>query len=107
MFDMPFVAFYRKEYVEPELNIHDLNKVYHLAEKVSVLLFRSAIFSKSYPIHTLPTMSHYRNSFSKAILRCGNFKTQEFSEPGKCLVTITYDIDGQWRGKFVLPVGHV
>lgn len=31
---MPFIAFYRKEYVEPELNIHDLNRVYHWDEKV-------------------------------------------------------------------------
>jgi len=33
-FEAPFIAFYRKEYVEPELNIHDLNKIYHWDEKV-------------------------------------------------------------------------
>ena len=33
-FETPFIAFYRKEYVEPELNIHDLFKIYHWDEKV-------------------------------------------------------------------------
>ncbi|XP_055861753.1 transcription elongation factor SPT6 [Biomphalaria glabrata] len=31
--EVPFIAFYRKEYVEPELNINDLWKVYHWDEK--------------------------------------------------------------------------
>lgn len=35
-FQVPFIAFYRKEYVEPELNINDLWKVWHYDEKVSV-----------------------------------------------------------------------
>ena len=30
---VPFIAFYRKEYVEPELNINDLWKVYNWDEK--------------------------------------------------------------------------
>ena len=30
----PFIAFYRKEEVQPELNIHDLWKVYKMDEKV-------------------------------------------------------------------------
>ena len=34
-FEAPFIAFYRKEYVEPELNIHDLFKIYHWDEKVT------------------------------------------------------------------------
>ena len=34
---VPFIAFYRKEYVEPELNINDLWKVYQWDEKVCVL----------------------------------------------------------------------
>lgn len=33
---MPFIAFYRKEYVEPELNIFDLNNIYHWDEKVII-----------------------------------------------------------------------
>ena len=33
-FQVPFIAFYRKEYVEPELNINDLWKVYQWDEKV-------------------------------------------------------------------------
>ena len=32
---VPFIAFYRKEYVEPELRITDLWIVYHWDEKVS------------------------------------------------------------------------
>ncbi|KAG7162673.1 Transcription elongation factor SPT6-like [Homarus americanus] len=31
--EVPFIAFYRKEEVQPELNIHDLWKVYHWDEK--------------------------------------------------------------------------
>ena len=30
---VPFIAFYRKEYVEPELNINDLWKIYRWDEK--------------------------------------------------------------------------
>lgn len=33
-FEVPFIAFYRKEYVLPELNINDLWKVYKFDEKV-------------------------------------------------------------------------
>ena len=33
-FEVPFIAFYRKEYVQPELNINDLWKVYKFDEKV-------------------------------------------------------------------------
>lgn len=41
-FEVPFIAFYRKEYVQPELNINDLWKVYKFDEKVSYLkLLRS------------------------------------------------------------------
>lgn len=32
--EVPFIAFYRKEEVQPELNIHDLWKVYRWDEKV-------------------------------------------------------------------------
>nr|CAD7453944.1 unnamed protein product [Timema tahoe] len=32
-FEVPFIAFYRKEYVQPELNINDLWKVYKYDEK--------------------------------------------------------------------------
>lgn len=35
---VPFIAFYRKEYVEPELNINDLWKVWQWDEKVNLLL---------------------------------------------------------------------
>ncbi len=37
-FEVPFVAFYRKEYVEQELGINDLWKVYQWDEKVSRIL---------------------------------------------------------------------
>lgn len=32
---MPFIAFYRKEYVEPELHINDLWRVWQWDEKVT------------------------------------------------------------------------
>lgn len=34
--EVPFIAFYRKEYVQPELNINDLWKVYKFDAKVSM-----------------------------------------------------------------------
>lgn len=37
LFKVPFIAFYRKEYVEPELNINDLWKVWQWDEKVIAL----------------------------------------------------------------------
>ena len=49
---VPFIAFYRKEYVEPELNIKDLWKVWQFDEKVSSLspsLFPSPL-SPSLPL---------------------------------------------------------
>ncbi|XP_052799386.1 transcription elongation factor SPT6-like [Mya arenaria] len=38
--EVPFIAFYRKEYVEPDLNINDLWKVWHWDEKWSQLRTR-------------------------------------------------------------------
>lgn len=35
---MPFIATYRREYVEPELDVHDLWKVLHWDEKVSLIV---------------------------------------------------------------------
>lgn len=37
-FEVPFIAFYRKEYVLPELNINDLWKVYKYDGKVNEIL---------------------------------------------------------------------
>jgi len=34
-FEVPFLAYYRKEYVEPELDINALWRVYHFDAKVS------------------------------------------------------------------------
>nr|XP_014354517.1 PREDICTED: transcription elongation factor SPT6 isoform X2 [Latimeria chalumnae] len=39
-FEVPFIAFYRKEYVEPELNINDLWKVWNWDEKWTQLRSR-------------------------------------------------------------------
>lgn len=33
-FEAPFIAIYRREYIEPELDTHDLWKVWHWDEKV-------------------------------------------------------------------------
>lgn len=43
-FEVPFIAFYRKEYVLPELTINDLWKVYKLDEKVRIILFMIMLF---------------------------------------------------------------
>jgi transcription elongation factor SPT6 len=40
-FEVPFIAFYRKEYVQPELNINDLWKVYKYDEKVCCFIIIS------------------------------------------------------------------
>ena len=37
-FEVPFIAFYRKEYVLPELNVNDLWKVYKYDAKVKLSL---------------------------------------------------------------------
>lgn len=34
-FEVPFLAYYRKEYVEPELDINALWRVYHFDAKVN------------------------------------------------------------------------
>ena len=33
-FEVPYIANYRREYIEPDLDIHDLWKIYHWDEKV-------------------------------------------------------------------------
>lgn len=47
-FQVPFIAFYRKEYVEPELNINDLWKVWQWDEKVQFdyCLWKDIVVSK-------------------------------------------------------------
>jgi len=37
-FEVPFLAYYRKEYVEPELDINALWRVYHFDAKVNKVL---------------------------------------------------------------------
>lgn len=37
-FEVPFLAYYRKEYVEPELDINALWRVYHFDAKASYLI---------------------------------------------------------------------
>lgn len=37
--EVPFIAFYRKEYVQPELNINDLWKIYKYDAKVKYMTF--------------------------------------------------------------------
>lgn len=38
-FEIPFIASYRKENIQPELNIDDLWKIYEMDEKVDIYLF--------------------------------------------------------------------
>ena len=42
-FEVPFIAFYRKEYVLPELNVNDLWKVYKYDGKVCYQINESCI----------------------------------------------------------------
>lgn len=42
--EVPFIAFYRKEEVQPELNIHDLWKIYKFDEKWCQLKGRKSNF---------------------------------------------------------------
>ena len=45
-FKVPFIAFYRKEYVDPELNINDLWRIFQWDEKVKFYLnFKLYIYS--------------------------------------------------------------
>lgn len=39
-FEVPFLAYYRKEYVEPELDINALWKVYHFDAKVNFIVLK-------------------------------------------------------------------
>ena len=41
-FEVPFIAFYRKEYVQPDLSVTDLWRVYHFDEKWTQLQTRKA-----------------------------------------------------------------
>ena len=36
-FEVPYIANYRREYIEPELDIHDLWKIYQWDEKVKCM----------------------------------------------------------------------
>lgn len=46
-FEVPFIAFYRKEYVLPELNVNDLWKVYKYDGKVR------SLFAALNPCHSM------------------------------------------------------
>ena len=52
-FEVPFIANYRKEYVEPELDVHDLWTIWQSDEKVrkSGLLYCKSIFLVIYKDH--------------------------------------------------------
>lgn len=52
-FKVPFIAFYRKEYVERELNIKDLWKVWQWDEKVGTRVFSLLFFFYLYIIFYL------------------------------------------------------
>jgi len=42
-FEVPFLAYYRKEYVEPELDINALWRVYHFDAKVNYVMLENKI----------------------------------------------------------------
>lgn len=47
IFEVPFIAFYRKEYVSPWLNVPDLWKVYEYDEKVGFYFYIKSNFFTS------------------------------------------------------------
>ncbi|GFR73722.1 transcription elongation factor SPT6 [Elysia marginata] len=62
--EVPFIAFYRKEYVEPELNINDLWRVYHWDEKWSQLCTR-------------------RSNMTRLFEKMKDYLYEQFSDPEK------------------------
>ena len=44
-FEVPFIANYRREYVEPELDVHDLWKILRCDEKVRWLLVEGVVIT--------------------------------------------------------------
>ncbi|KAK2185910.1 hypothetical protein NP493_217g02051 [Ridgeia piscesae] len=85
-FEVPFIAFYRKEYVEPELNINDLWKVYHWDEKWMQLRNRKQnlvrLFEKMQQfqfmqVEDAPLPSGFRALTEEDIERAKNVQTME------------------------------
>ncbi|XP_013397141.1 transcription elongation factor SPT6 isoform X3 [Lingula anatina] len=85
--EVPFIAFYRKEYVNPELNIKDLWKVWQWDEKWTQLRSRKKnlvrLFEKmqQYQFELIdpekPLPSHFRSLTSDDIERAKNIQSME------------------------------
>lgn len=58
--EVPFIAFYRKEYVQPELSINDLWKVYKYDAKVSEALSLSSCFVSLFNFRLLDLRVSYK-----------------------------------------------
>lgn len=56
--EVPFIAFYRKEYVQPELNINDLWKVYKYDAKVLAKLFILLTDSLRIPLFSVVSVEY-------------------------------------------------
>lgn len=87
VFKVPFIAFYRKEYVEPELNINDLWKVWQWDEKVKLLCRRRNRLVEN---RCLSANNHICNNLHTKLLLINIF-----NQLGKCMPLLT-----QWLVNF-------
>lgn len=108
--EVPFIAFYRKEEVQPELNIHDLWKVYQWDEKVChfvvllsvslVLVLRlTAHLSPSFPILvaqyiSLPISSLIQSRVNQYHCSLIPFTGQLFFIHFLCPLSVSFNVKG-------------
>lgn len=82
LLEVPFIAFYRKEYVEPELNINDLWRVWQFDEKWTRLRTR-------------------KQNLVRLFEKMQNYQFEENSDPDKVLESRPLSVDDVQRVKRV------
>lgn len=107
---VPFIAFYRKEYVEPELNINDLWKVWQWDEKVNSLccvlhpLYSMTVFvvcvvhiNMVWPLCVLPQWTQLRTrkqNLTRLFQRMQSYQFEQISaDPDKPLADAIRPLD--------------
>ena len=73
VFQVPFIAYYRKEYVEPELKIEDLWRVWQFDEKVSYtfqILSKSMVLGRGFKCEMHPTFLQINHVANFLIALC-------------------------------------
>jgi len=63
-FEVPFIAFYRKEYTQPELNINDLWKIYKYDEKVCTTRTHYLIVDSNFCFVVVPVENSQGKSYT-------------------------------------------